>query len=363
MSTVGSHARFRSNVGPRAGAVAAQGALGPDGVGALEDPVLPRREPGEDLGLHRLRAREAQVGLHAGEGVGREAGALLEGEAHLVVPVDVVGREVTRPAPAASARRAGPCRCAPRARSSVVGVAPEAASPAGTGRSPSGTSRVGVGEAAARPAGRSSSGRCRRACTTGRRRGRARRGCRRSSSRARPASTSLRAERSRRLSVAGPCAGGPRAPASGRRGRAASVLGGQHRRGVAAVRSTHVPTSGSLKRRSSIASSSSRQPPATHDVGTPQLGRRRRGWRAVGPRIVMSAAPQRRGRCDLDVRVAMPSAVIVRRRAGRARCRSPSAGRSDAAGPGQRPASRTASSKRLRGATASTRPHRRPACP
>src|SRR5262245_41167426 len=55
-----------------------------DGVGPLEDPVLPRGEPAEDLRLQRLRAGEAQARLHAGERVGREARALLDREAHLV---------------------------------------------------------------------------------------------------------------------------------------------------------------------------------------------------------------------------------------------------------------------------------------
>ena len=77
----------------RAGAEAAQGALRADGVGTLEDPVLPRREPGEDLRLHRLGADEAVVGLQPGEGVGREAGPLLEQDADLVGPVDVVEGE------------------------------------------------------------------------------------------------------------------------------------------------------------------------------------------------------------------------------------------------------------------------------
>src|SRR5262245_27603652 len=76
-----------------AGPVAAQGALGADGVGALEDPVLPRREPSEDLRLHRLGAGEAEAGLHTGERVGGEAVALLEHQPHLFVPVDVVRGE------------------------------------------------------------------------------------------------------------------------------------------------------------------------------------------------------------------------------------------------------------------------------
>ena len=71
--------------------------FGPDGVRALEDPVLPRREAGEDLALERLGPGEAERRLHAGERVGREGGALLDGDAHLVVPVDVVGRERHEP--------------------------------------------------------------------------------------------------------------------------------------------------------------------------------------------------------------------------------------------------------------------------
>ena len=66
---------------------------GPDGVGPVEDPVLPGGQPAEDLGLHRLRAGEAVVRLQAGQRVRAEAGALLERDAHLLVPVDVVGGE------------------------------------------------------------------------------------------------------------------------------------------------------------------------------------------------------------------------------------------------------------------------------
>src|SRR5579883_3614081 len=80
-------------LGLLAGAVEFQRALRSGGVGPLEYPVLPGREAGEDLGLHRLGAGEAQVRLHADQPVGREAGALLDREAHLVLPVDVVGGE------------------------------------------------------------------------------------------------------------------------------------------------------------------------------------------------------------------------------------------------------------------------------
>src|SRR5690348_18007155 len=76
--------------GPLAGAVAAQCSFGASGVGPLEDPVLPRGEPAEDLRLGRLPAGEAQVGLHAGQRVGGEAGPLLDDQADLVLPVDVV---------------------------------------------------------------------------------------------------------------------------------------------------------------------------------------------------------------------------------------------------------------------------------
>src|SRR5215813_9784197 len=70
-----------------AAAVELERALRPHRIGPLEDPILPRGEAGEDLGLHGLRAGEAQVRLHAGEGVGREARALLQHDAHFVVPV------------------------------------------------------------------------------------------------------------------------------------------------------------------------------------------------------------------------------------------------------------------------------------
>ena len=43
--------------------------------------------------FHRLRPAEAQIRLQAGEAVGREARALLEEDADLVLPVDVVERE------------------------------------------------------------------------------------------------------------------------------------------------------------------------------------------------------------------------------------------------------------------------------
>src|SRR2546430_3247945 len=68
-----------------------QSALLAHRVGTLEDPVLPRGEPPEDARLHRLAPAEAQVRFQAGERVGRHRGALLDRDADLVGPVDVVG--------------------------------------------------------------------------------------------------------------------------------------------------------------------------------------------------------------------------------------------------------------------------------
>src|SRR5271163_1410199 len=73
-----------------AGAVALQRAALADGVRTLEDPVLPGREAAEDAGFHRLRPGEAKVRLHSGHRVGREARALLEEDAHFILPIDVV---------------------------------------------------------------------------------------------------------------------------------------------------------------------------------------------------------------------------------------------------------------------------------
>src|SRR6516162_10500368 len=76
-----------------AGAVALERALLADGVGALENPVLPRGEAGEDFRFHGLRAAEAQIGFEPGQAVGGKACALLQKHADLVLPVDVVERE------------------------------------------------------------------------------------------------------------------------------------------------------------------------------------------------------------------------------------------------------------------------------
>src|SRR5215207_3764344 len=76
-----------------AGAVTAQRAVFADGVGTLEDPVLPCGEAREDLRFHGLRSDEAQIGFHAGEAVGRERRAFLQEYPQLVVPVDIVERK------------------------------------------------------------------------------------------------------------------------------------------------------------------------------------------------------------------------------------------------------------------------------
>src|SRR5215467_15909316 len=75
------------------GAVQAQGALLADRVRSLENPILPRRQPRKNLRLHGLRAAEAKIGFHTGQGVGGKARALLEKEANLILPVDVIERE------------------------------------------------------------------------------------------------------------------------------------------------------------------------------------------------------------------------------------------------------------------------------
>src|ERR1700726_3818989 len=73
-----------------AGAVAAQRAVLADCVGALKDPVLPRRQAREDFRFHGFGPCETQIGFHPGEAVGRKTGSLLEENPDLVVPVDIV---------------------------------------------------------------------------------------------------------------------------------------------------------------------------------------------------------------------------------------------------------------------------------
>src|SRR5262245_23921546 len=53
-------------------AVRLERALLADGIRALEDPVLPRGEPAEDLRLHRLRTGKTEVRFESGHRVRRE---------------------------------------------------------------------------------------------------------------------------------------------------------------------------------------------------------------------------------------------------------------------------------------------------
>ena len=85
--------RFQSNSGLPCCPYDLQRALLADGVRPLEDPVLPRGQPAEDLRLHRLRPGEAQIRFEAGQRVGRQRRARFDRQPHFVVPVDFVGRE------------------------------------------------------------------------------------------------------------------------------------------------------------------------------------------------------------------------------------------------------------------------------
>ena len=149
------------------------------------------------------------------------------------------------------------------------------------------------------------------------------------------------------LAACGPSRGGPPAPASRRRARCSSAA--STAAGSPLVRRTHVPSSGSLKRRWSRASSSWRHA-ARSQPSTASSPARRAGDGDLGH-------AERRGRADVDVLVA--AAVVVGRRRRAAPSAMPGsrrrAGRIARRGP--RPAPRTSSAKRLRGATASTRPH------
>ena len=125
----------------RAGAEAAQRAVGADGVGALEDPVLPRREAGEDLRLHRLRADEAagwppSPVSASGEKLLRSSSISRTSSSQSMSS----GVNVTSSASAASAAsRSLPMRAAGRVAARRRG--PRTGSPGGTGRWTSGTSR------------------------------------------------------------------------------------------------------------------------------------------------------------------------------------------------------------------------------
>src|SRR4029077_1738399 len=73
-----------------AGAVALERAFLADGIGTLEDPVLPGGQAREDFRFHGLGTAEAQIGFEPGEAVSRKARALLQEHADLVLPVDIV---------------------------------------------------------------------------------------------------------------------------------------------------------------------------------------------------------------------------------------------------------------------------------
>src|ERR1700753_1522940 len=74
-------------------AVVCQRTVRADGVGALENPVLPGGQTPVDFRVGRLRPGETQRSFHARERVWRERRAFLDGDANLVVPVEVVRRE------------------------------------------------------------------------------------------------------------------------------------------------------------------------------------------------------------------------------------------------------------------------------
>ena len=118
---VGLHVRFQSNSGRALLAVDRQRALFADGVRPLEDPVLPRRQPAEDLRLHRLGAGEAQVGLDAGQRVGRERRARSRRRARTSSSQSISsGANVTSPA-SSRVRRVEAARRAPAAPRSCRG--------------------------------------------------------------------------------------------------------------------------------------------------------------------------------------------------------------------------------------------------
>src|SRR5512142_512786 len=79
--------------GPLTGAVFPQCAVRAGRVRAGENPVLPGRQPSEDLGLDGFRTGETVVRLQAGQRVGAEAVPLLDRDADLLRPVDVIGCE------------------------------------------------------------------------------------------------------------------------------------------------------------------------------------------------------------------------------------------------------------------------------
>src|SRR5262249_183079 len=102
-------------------------------VRSSEDPVLPGRQPTEDLGFHRLRTGEPVVRFKAGQCVRTEAGPLLDRDTYLVLPVDVVGRERDQPEPLRLRRHRAP-RAAPPASGAPPACSSTAASPSGSPR-------------------------------------------------------------------------------------------------------------------------------------------------------------------------------------------------------------------------------------
>src|SRR5215831_12462620 len=84
---------FPVELGPTRLSVHFQRPLLADGIRPLKDPVLPRRQPAEDFGLHGFGPREPQVRFESRHGVRRKGRPRLDGDAHLVVPVDLVGGE------------------------------------------------------------------------------------------------------------------------------------------------------------------------------------------------------------------------------------------------------------------------------
>src|SRR2546430_17098755 len=82
-----------------------EGSVLADRVRPAEDPVLPGGEPAENTRRHALAAAEAQILFEARQRIGRERGALLDGDAQLIVPVDLVRGSGTEPQPQRARRR------------------------------------------------------------------------------------------------------------------------------------------------------------------------------------------------------------------------------------------------------------------
>ena len=122
-----------------------QSSLGADRVGAQEDPVLPRGQPSEDLGFHRLGTNEPQVGLQPTEGVGEKLANSSRVTRTSSSQSRSSGAKVTNPAASASAARSGlPNR--PRARSRSAALPPKPAPQAGQTVCHRVPAVIGVGE-------------------------------------------------------------------------------------------------------------------------------------------------------------------------------------------------------------------------